>query len=69
MHVPVGRLGTSPFDAFIFNGDHVFNTGRLGGPLCRFAKTLREKGTIWFDGGAGITAYAILLSLTEVSEL
>lgn len=32
MHVPIGLLGRSPFDAFIFNGDHVFNTGRLAGP-------------------------------------
>ena len=32
MHVPVGRLGRSPEDAFIFNGDYVFNACRVGGP-------------------------------------
>ncbi|MCE3016928.1 MAG: DUF1559 domain-containing protein [Pirellula sp.] len=38
MHVPMGRLGISPFDAFIFNGDNVFNTGRIGGPTMPIAK-------------------------------
>ncbi len=32
MHVPLGKLGKSPEDAFIFNGDHVFNSTRVGGP-------------------------------------
>lgn len=32
MHVPVGHLGRSPEDAFIFNGDYVFNFSRVGGP-------------------------------------
>ncbi|MEX0819211.1 MAG: DUF1559 domain-containing protein [Pirellulaceae bacterium] len=32
MHVPLGKLGVSPEDAFIFNGDHVFNACRVGGP-------------------------------------
>ncbi len=32
MHVPIGRLGGSPEDAFIFNGDYVFNFSRVGGP-------------------------------------
>jgi hypothetical protein len=41
MHVPLGRLGVSPFDAFIFNGDNVFNTGRLGGPTMPIAKNLK----------------------------
>jgi prepilin-type N-terminal cleavage/methylation domain-containing protein/prepilin-type processing-associated H-X9-DG protein len=44
MHVPVGRLGVSPFDAFIFNGDHVFNTGRLGGPTMPICKNLKGEG-------------------------
>lgn len=41
MHVPMGKLGQSPFDAFIFNGDHVFNTGRLAGPTMPIARNLR----------------------------
>ena len=41
MHVPQGRLRVSPFDAFIFNGDNVFNTGRLGGPTMPIAKNLK----------------------------
>jgi prepilin-type N-terminal cleavage/methylation domain-containing protein/prepilin-type processing-associated H-X9-DG protein len=44
MHVPIGRLGTSPFDAFIFNGDHVFNTGRIGGPTMPICKNLKGEG-------------------------
>jgi prepilin-type N-terminal cleavage/methylation domain-containing protein/prepilin-type processing-associated H-X9-DG protein len=32
MHVPLGKLGQSPEDAFIFNGDHVFYSTRVGGP-------------------------------------
>ncbi len=32
MHVPLGKLGQSPEDAFIFNGDQVFNSARVGGP-------------------------------------
>ena len=32
MHVPLGKLGQSPLDAFIFNGDQVFNSTRVGGP-------------------------------------
>lgn len=32
MHVPVGKLGKAPEDAFIFNGDEVFNSARVGGP-------------------------------------
>jgi prepilin-type N-terminal cleavage/methylation domain-containing protein/prepilin-type processing-associated H-X9-DG protein len=41
MHVPIGRLGKSPYDAFIFNGDHVFNTGRIAGPTMPIAQNLR----------------------------
>ncbi|XZE44320.1 DUF1559 domain-containing protein [Pirellulaceae bacterium SH467] len=41
MHVPIGRVKQAPFDAFIFNGDHVFNTGRLGGPTMPIARNLR----------------------------
>jgi prepilin-type processing-associated H-X9-DG protein len=57
MHVPIGRLGVSPFDAFIFNGDHVFNTGRLGGPTMPISKNMRGEGDdlvrwgSWHAGG------------------
>lgn len=32
MHIPLGSLGESPGDAFIFNGDTFFNFSRVGGP-------------------------------------
>jgi prepilin-type N-terminal cleavage/methylation domain-containing protein len=44
MHVPMGKLGQSPQDAFIFNGDNVFNFARLGGPTMPIATDLRGEG-------------------------
>lgn len=41
MHVPLGKLGQAPEDAFIFNGDHVFNSTRLGGPTMPIATDIR----------------------------
>ncbi len=35
MHVPIGKLGSSPEDAFIYNGDSVYNSTRLGDRRCR----------------------------------
>jgi prepilin-type N-terminal cleavage/methylation domain-containing protein len=45
MHVPIGKLGQSPQDAFIFNGDSVFNMSRLGGPTMPIATNLRGEGS------------------------
>ena len=45
MHVPIGKLGQSPQDAFIFNGDSLFNLARLGGPTMPIATNLRGEGS------------------------
>jgi prepilin-type N-terminal cleavage/methylation domain-containing protein/prepilin-type processing-associated H-X9-DG protein len=42
MHVPLGRLRQSPGDAFIFNGDHVFNSTRIGGPTVPISQDLHD---------------------------
>lgn len=42
MHVPMGKLGQSPEDAFIFNGDHVFNSTRVGGPTVPIVQDPRD---------------------------
>lgn len=44
MHVPLGKLGQAPQDAFIFNGDHVFNMTRVGGPTVPIVSDLRSEG-------------------------
>ncbi|WP_231691094.1 DUF1559 family PulG-like putative transporter [Aureliella helgolandensis] len=44
MHVPLGKLGSSPEDAFIFNGDHVFNSTRVGGPTVPIVQNNRDEG-------------------------
>ena len=44
MHVPLGKLGQSPEDAFIFNGDHVFNSTRVGGPTVPIVQDNRDAG-------------------------
>lgn len=42
MHVPLEKLRQSPEDAFIFNGDHVFNCTRVGGPTVPIVSNLRD---------------------------
>ncbi len=44
MHVPMGRLGQAPEDAFVFNGDNVFNATRLGGPTVPISADPRAVG-------------------------
>lgn len=44
MHVPFGKLGQSPEDAFIFNGDHVFNFSRVGGPTVPIVSDISSSG-------------------------
>jgi len=44
MHVPLGKLGQSPGDNFIFNGDFVFNMTRVGGPTVPIASDPRAEG-------------------------
>jgi len=44
MHVPMGKLKQSPEDAFIFNGDNLYNFARIGGPAVPIAKDPRAMG-------------------------
>ncbi len=44
MHVPRGKLGQSPGDAFIYNGDHAFNSARVGGPGVPIVSNLDDDG-------------------------
>ncbi|MDX1926699.1 MAG: DUF1559 domain-containing protein [Pirellulaceae bacterium] len=44
MHVPMGQLGKTPGDAFIFNGDNVFNLARIGGPTMPIVSDPRSEG-------------------------
>ncbi|MFN7731431.1 MAG: DUF1559 domain-containing protein [Pirellula sp.] len=44
MHVPIGKLKQSPQDAFIFNGDNLYNMARIGGPTAPIATNLRGEG-------------------------
>ncbi len=44
MHVPSGSLGKSPGDAFIFNGENVFNATRVGGPTVPIVQNNHDEG-------------------------
>jgi prepilin-type N-terminal cleavage/methylation domain-containing protein len=44
MHVPSGALGKSPGDAFIFNGENVFNATRVGGPTVPIVQNNHDEG-------------------------
>jgi prepilin-type N-terminal cleavage/methylation domain-containing protein len=62
MHVPMGKLGQSPQDAFIFNGDNVFNFARLGGPTAPIATDMRGEGSDlvrWGSWHPGICQFAL----------
>jgi prepilin-type N-terminal cleavage/methylation domain-containing protein/prepilin-type processing-associated H-X9-DG protein len=57
MHVPMGKLGRSPGDAFIFNGDNVFNLARIGGPTMPIVSDMRSEGNSlvsWGSWHAGV---------------
>ena len=61
MHVPIGKLNQSPQDAFIFNGDNLFNFARLGGPTMPIATDLRGEGSNlvrWGSWHAGVCQFA-----------
>jgi prepilin-type N-terminal cleavage/methylation domain-containing protein len=57
MHVPLGKLRQSPQDAFIFNGDNLFNFARLGGPTMPIASDLRGEGSNLVRWGSWHTGY------------
>ncbi len=62
MHVPIGKLGRAPEDAFIFNGDSVFSQARLGGPTVPISSDPRAEGNALVGFGswhAGICNFAV----------
>ncbi len=62
MHVPLGKLGKSPEDAFIFNGDNVFSLARLGGPTVPISIDPRAEGNALVGFGSwhtGICNFAV----------
>jgi prepilin-type N-terminal cleavage/methylation domain-containing protein len=52
MHVPMGKLGKSPEDAFIFNGDNVFGFARVGGPTVPISSDPRAEGNAMVGWGS-----------------
>ncbi len=62
MHVPLGKLGKSPEDAFIFNGDLVFNSTRVGGPTVPIVQNNRDEGNglvSWGSWHPGVCHFAL----------
>ncbi|MBX3420019.1 MAG: DUF1559 domain-containing protein [Pirellulaceae bacterium] len=62
MHVPLGKLGESGLDAFIFNGDHVFNSTRVGGPTVPIVTNMRDERNglaAWGSWHPGICHFAM----------
>jgi prepilin-type N-terminal cleavage/methylation domain-containing protein len=62
MHVTMGKLKQSPQDAFIFNGDSVFNMTRLGGPTMPISTNPRNEDTDlvrWGSWHAGICQFVL----------
>jgi prepilin-type N-terminal cleavage/methylation domain-containing protein len=62
MHVPIGKLGQSPEDAFIFNGDHVFHSTRVGGPTVPIVTDNRDSlnGLVsWGSWHPGVCHFAV----------
>ncbi len=62
MHVPMGKLGQSPEDAFIYNGDSVFNFSRVGGPTVPIVSDARSTGNslvAWGSWHPGVCQFAL----------
>jgi prepilin-type processing-associated H-X9-DG protein len=57
MHVPIGKLGQSPEDAFIFNGDDVFNSSRVGGPTVPIVSDRRSSENSLGSAGNSLVAW------------
>ncbi len=61
MHVPLGRLKEPGIDAFIFNGDSLFHSARVGGPTVPIVQNLNDdqNGLVswgsWHRGGCTFT--------------
>lgn len=62
MHVPLGRIKEAGYDAFIYNGDTLFNSARVGGPTVPIVTDLRDdqNGLVswgsWHRGGCTFAA-------------
>jgi prepilin-type processing-associated H-X9-DG protein len=62
MHVTLGKLGQSPYDAFIFNGDNVFGFARVGGPTVPIIADIRDasNGLVsWGSWHPGVCHFAM----------
>ncbi len=62
MHVPMGKLKQSPEDAFIFNGDNLYNFARIGGPAVPIARDPRATGNdlvSWGSWHGGLCHFAL----------
>ena len=62
MHVPLNMLGQSPTDAFIYNGDNVFNSMRIGGPGVPIITNLNDDGNglvSWGSWHGGVCQFAL----------
>lgn len=61
MHVPLGKLGKAPLDAFIFNGDSAFNSTRVGGPTVPIVQDLHDESNglvSWGSWHPGVSHFA-----------
>jgi prepilin-type N-terminal cleavage/methylation domain-containing protein len=62
MHVPMNKLTQPGFDAFIFNGDQVFNSTRIGGPTMPIVRDNRDESNglaSWGSWHAGVCQFAL----------
>ncbi len=62
MHVPMGKLGKSPEDAFIFNGDSFSNFSRIGGPTMPIVEDPRSEGSglvSWGSWHVGVCQFVL----------
>jgi prepilin-type N-terminal cleavage/methylation domain-containing protein len=62
MHVPLGKIGQSPQDAFIFNGNEFSSSTRIGGPTLPIVQNLRSEGNSlvsWGSWHRGICHFAM----------
>lgn len=62
MHATLNKLGQSPTDAFIYNGDNMFNSTRIGGPTAPIVTNLRDESNglaSWGSWHAGICQFVL----------
>lgn len=62
MHVPLGKIGQGGLDAFIFNGDVVYNSTRVGGPTVPIVQNIRDENNglvSWGSWHPGVCNFAV----------